>query len=153
MHKNFDQVMQEISHIYTLRPVDITSIPKSLQNTNRQELKRSNAENTKQRLRSRRSRTSFNELERDLIFLNNKRIESQSIHFIIFSWSRTNEKNSNFQMQHERSAVKWKNHKKDTVHNELHQYLKCKTLHGYIHPPLLNISGSPILMTNFLSRY
>ena len=66
------------------------------------------------------SRTLFNELQKDLIFLNNKRIASRSLYFIIFSWLGTNEKNSNFQIQHERSAMKWKTHKKETLHNQLH---------------------------------
>ena len=135
MHKNFYRVMQGIGHNYTLRPADIASIPKSMQNTNKRDLKK-NAENEKQRRRSTRSRTSFNEVQEDSILLNNQKIESQSIHFIILSWSWNNEKNSNFQIQHEHSAMKRKNQRKEIVQNQLHQYLKCKTLHGYIHSRL-----------------
>ena len=40
MHKNFYQVMRGIGHNYTLQPVNIASIPKSMQNTNRRELKK-----------------------------------------------------------------------------------------------------------------
>ena len=116
MHKNFYGVMRGIGHNYTLRLADIASIPKSMQNTNSRDLKKTNAENSKQRRRN-TSRTSFNEVQKDLIFLNNQKIESQSIQFIIFSWSRNNEKNSNFQIQHERSAMKWKNQRKEIVQN------------------------------------
>ena len=109
MHKNFYRVMRRIGHNYTLRPANIAFIPKSMQNTNRQDLKKTNAENSLQRRPSTRNRTSFNEVQKDSIFLNNQKIESRSIHFINLSWSRNNEKNSNFQIQHERSAMKWKN--------------------------------------------
>ena len=105
MQKNLNQVMRRIGHIQTQWPADIASISKLLRNTNRRELKKTNVGNTKQRQRNTRSRTSFNKLQRE-IFSNNKCTESQSIHFIIFSWSRTNEKNSNFQIQHECSAMK-----------------------------------------------
>ena len=117
------------------------------------DLKKTNAENTKQRQHSTRSRTSFNEVQKDSIFLNNQKIESRSIYFIILSWSQNNEKNSNFQIQHERCAMKWKNQRKEIVQNQLHLYLKCKTVHAYIHSRLQNIGGSPILMKDSPRRY
>ena len=153
MHKNFYRVMRGIGQNYTLRPTDIASIPKSMQNTNSWDIKKTNEENSKHRPRNTRNRTSFNEVQKDSIFLNNQKIENRSIHFIILSWSWNNEKNSNFRIQHERSAMKWKNQRKEIVQNQLHQYLKCKTLHGYIHSRLQNISRLPILMKDSLRRY
>ena len=84
MHKNFYEVVQGTDHNYTLRPADLASIPKSMQNTNSRDLKKTNEQNSTQRRRITRNRTSFNEVQNDSIFLNNQKYKVELYYTSLF---------------------------------------------------------------------